>query len=359
MARQSWWIGALLGATFVAAGSLFAEDSQCSSPQNDDVVCATDNEPHSSFPGMKGQSLELPCEACCSACDRKPGVIGYADYLNWKAGLRGLDFVTVAHAPLTVPPDPLATESLNFDDNSGIRAGLGYRFSSNWDITWSYTYFRNDARGDVTDNGLLNTVLLAPHSVFDTTPMAAIQADASLWLSVHDFEANYYACLDNAVSFRMFGGVRIAELDQEFETAYTFLGSATRGRISLPSKMDAAGGRLGAEIRRRSESGWRVFGRGGISCLSADFRTQQREAVRNQVGLGPQVGLPQVVLDIEQTTTRFVSVLEGAAGIGWERGPLEIDAGYEMNSWINILGANGVSQDLLVRGFFIRLAYVH
>ena len=359
MARPSWWIGALLGATFAAAAPLLAEVPPCGSQPNDSLVSAMANETQAVGSASNGQWLQTPSEACCPPCDRKLGVIGYADYLNWKAGLRGLDFAMVTRAPLVIPPLPMATESLNFDGSNGIRAGLGYRFSSNWDITWNYTYFRDDTSGAVVDSGLLNTVLLSPRSAFDTTPMTAIQADASLWLSIHDIEANYYACLDDAVSFRMFGGLRVAQLDQEFTTAYTFRDSATRGAISLPSQMEAAGGRLGGEIRRRWQGGWRVFGRGGISYLSADFRTQQREIVVNQVAIGGQTGVPQVILDLDQTTTRFLSVLEGAAGIGWARGPVEIDAGYEMNSWINVLGANGVTQDLLVRGFFLRLAYVH
>lgn len=359
MARQCWWIGALLG-VLATAGPVQSEEPATSSGPDAEALCTIDDsKPCTSCPTR--QSTDLTCDAGCGArCERAPGFIGYADYLNWHAGLKGLQFVNVARAPLVDVPEVLATDALDFGNNSGIRAGLGYRFSDHWDVTWNYTHFRETTDGSVVDNGLLQTLLLAPGSIFNTTPMIAIQAEASLRMSVHDLEANYTTCLDNAVSFRAFGGVRLAEIDQEFNTAYTFRDAATHGVINRPSEMDAAGARLGAEIRRRSERGWRVFGRGAISYLSADFHTQQRETTANQVAIGsPVLGEPQTVVDLRQTTTRFVSVLEGAVGVGWEGGPLEIDVGYEMNNWVGILGADGVAQDLLVRGLFVRLAFVH
>jgi hypothetical protein len=360
MARQRWWIGALLGAV-LATGPLRAEDALTSSASTAGPLCTIDeSKPGTAYSGT--QTTDLACDACAPVCSREKGLIAYADYLHWDAGLRGLTFVNLYHAPLVVDPDvlPLATESLNFDGNSGFRGGLGYRFSDNWDITWNYTYFRDQVSGSQVDNGLLFTLLLVPNSVFNTTPMAAVQAEANLRMSVHDIEANYTTNLNDALDFRVFGGIRLAEIDQEFNTAYTFRDAATRGVINRPSEMDAAGARLGAEIRRRSETGWRLFGRGGISYLSADFHTRQREITANQIGLNPsELGTPQVVLDLPQSTTRFVSVLEGALGVGWEGGPLEVDVGYEVNSWVGLLGADGVVQDLLVRGFFVRLAFVH
>ncbi len=357
MARPSWWIGALgLGAIWVAAG--FAGAQEIASPPrvSDELLQLTDIDTPAA-----GQSVVLPGETCCptNCPTRTLGLIGYADYLHWNAGLKGLTFASVAQAPLATPPETLATEALDFGSNSGFRGGVGYRFASQWDVTWSMTYFRNQATGAVVDNGLLTTVLLAPLSVFNTTPMSALQADATLKMHIQDIEANYYACLDEPITFRVFGGLRLAEIDQQFETAYSLLSTTSQGRISMPSEMDAAGGRLGAEICRRTESGFHLFGRGGISYLSADFHTRRRETLANQVDALGTLGTPQVVLDLDQNTTRFVSVLEGAAGIGWEGGPLAIDVGYEMTNWVNLLGADGTVQDLLVRGLFVRLAYVH
>lgn len=348
MAKQSWSIGALLGAALVAAGTVLADDTLRASQQSDVVLATSEIEGASA-----GLMSALPGEACCASsdcCERKLGFIAYGDYLNWTAGVKGLGFATVAHAPLDMPPDVIATQSLDFGSSSGVRVGVGYRFAGNWDVTWNYTHFRDETSGAALTSGTGSTALLASHSVFDSTPMSEIRASATLAMRVHDLEANYYSCLDEAISFRVFGGLRLAEIDQGFETSYLVVATARDGQISLPSAMDAAGGRLGAEICRRGQSGFRLFGRGGISYLSADFHTRQRET---------QLSQTVTAIDVEQTTTRFVSVLEGAAGVGWQRGPLEIDAGYEMNNWINMLGADGIVQDLLVRGFFVRMAYVH
>jgi hypothetical protein len=357
MARPSWWIGTLwLVVAWVAAGSLGAQETVSPPRVSDELLRVTD------IDTPAAGSVVLPGEACCPAsCEtRKLGFIGYADYLHWNAGLKGLTFANVVQAPLVELPDtPLASEALDFGSNSGFRGGIGYRFASQWDVTWSMTYFRDQATGAIVDHGFLTTVLLAPLSVFNTTPMAAIQADATLKMNIQDIEANYYACLDEPITFRVFGGLRLAEIDQQFETAYSLLSTNSQGRISMPTEMDAAGGRLGAEICRRTESGFRLFGRGGISYLSADFHTRRRETLANQIDANGTLGTPQVILELDQSTTRFVSVLEGAAGIGWQGGPVGIDVGYEMTNWVNLLGADGTVQDLLVRGLFVRLAYVH
>jgi hypothetical protein len=258
-----------------------------------------------------------------------PGVIAYADYLYWKASPTGLDYATVAN-PITLAP--IATASLDLPRSDGYRFAVGYRFAGACcDLTCNYTHFQSSDRQSVVA-GNAATELLSTRSFFSTVAMDSIEADDALKLNIYDIEANWRTCLNDTVGFRGFGGVRLATLDQDFNSNYTLL-TIVNGTINLPTRMDAAGIRLGAEFEWRTAWGFRVFGRGASSLLVADFTTERRE-VNSLDGL---------IIDTSAETTRIVPVLEAAAGIAWSWGPMELSAGYEISNWFNMVGVGDVS----------------
>jgi hypothetical protein len=288
-----------------------------------------------------------PAVDCGPSC--QPGLIGYIDYLNWRARQPGHDFATVVspNVDATAAPVPAATVSLDdFPRSSGFRTGLGYCFANGCDFTWNYTRFT--ASNHRTATATAAAGLLSTRSLFASELMGSIEADSDLRMNLHDLEVNWRPGLNETVGFRAFGGIRWAMIDREFNNVYTPLaGSAIHGEIHMPSSMDAAGVRFGAELQWRATCGLRVFGRAAQSLLVADFKTQQQESDT----FGP-------VLDVSQTTTTVVPVLEIGAGIAWSRGPWEFSAGYEMNNWFNMVEINRSNQNLYIDGCFLRLAYI-
>lgn len=298
-----------------------------------------------------------PAIDCCGGC--VPGVFGYVDYLSWKPRQEGLDFATVVNpVPANPTLTPVATLSLDdFGQRGGIRTGIGYRFANGLDLSWNYTHFES-ADHRLAVNGSPVTGLESTRSFFSSTLMDAVQADDELHVNIHDFEMNFRSCLNDTVGYRIFGGVRWARIDNEFNNYYTFL-NTIQGIIHLPTKMDAAGVRLGGELDWHGPAGIKVFGRGAYSLLLADFQLQDRESDTLH---GP-------ILDISQDSTRVVSVLEAATGVAWCRGPWELSAGYEFSDWFNmaglgtttLTGGNGTVQrfpNLFLDGYFLRLTFM-
>jgi hypothetical protein len=284
-------------------------------------------------------------------CCTQPGVFGYADYLNWKARRPGLDFAAIVPLPVVFgqTPDPLVTDSLDLARSSGVRAGIGYRFATGWDLTLSYTNFSTANETSVTQNASGTWELVATRSLFNTIPMNSVEADGSLRLNVVDVEANWRSLLNDTVGFRAFAGFRWAEIDQKFNNTYQYTSGITpvTGTVRFPSEMNAEGIRFGAEFEWRTCCGLRIFGRGAQSILVADFHMRHFESNT----------LHGVVLDLPVNTTQIVPVLEAAAGLAWSRGPWEISGGYEMSNWFNMADLERASQSLFIDGAFVRLAF--
>ena len=287
---------------------------------------------------------------CCTG----PALCGYADYLNWAARRPGLDFAAVV--PLPVPPAqaaapvPLVTDTLDLGRDNGVRAGFAYRFAAGWDLALDYTYFFTGNQATVTQGAPGVWELLAPRSIFSTTPMQSVEADGNLRLNIVDLEANWRSCLRDTVGFRAFGGFRWAEIDQQFNNTYQRILGITpiTGTIHLPSSMNGEGIRCGAELEWRAGCGVRIFGRGAQSVLLADFHMRHFESDSRSA---------TPLLDVPVTATQVVPVLEAAVGVAWGCGPWEISGGYEMSNWFNMAEINRPADSLFIDGAFVRAAF--
>ena len=294
----------------------------------------------------------LCAEQACSSC-YSPGLIGYVDYLHWRARPRGLTFASFAD-PASLPgsPDVVATESLDPGSHDGIRAGLGYRFETGWEIIWNYTHFNSSDALTAIADPTGTTSLLATQSFFSTQAMDSVHASGALRLNLHDIEAGWGTGLNDCVDYRMFGSVRLARIDEDFDQSYSYHAdpvTVVTGEIHMPLRMDAAGLRLGGEFQWRAADGLRLFGRLAQSLLVADFETRRIETDT----------LHGSVLNGRENDSHFVPVLEAATGITWGRGPLEISGGYEMSNWFNMIDPSRDSRNLFIDGCFVRIAFVH
>jgi hypothetical protein len=283
---------------------------------------------------------------CVDACCCTPGLFGYAEYINWKARRRGLDFASYLN-PIWLTP--LSVKSLGYDRDSGFRTGLGYQLETCWDVTWNYTYFHTDATG-AADAGDRQGVLNSTRSFVDTT-FESVWAEAELEYDVHDIEVGRRFAINGTTAMRLFGGFRWAMIDQDLRIAHTYrdiFQNSVAGRIDNPVNMDGYGIRLGAEGQWTSGCGVRLFGRGAASVLVGDFHTRQLEMDE----------VEGAVIDFREDYKQAVPVLDVAVGAAWARGPFEISGGYELSSWFNMAEVGRSSYDLVFDGFFVRLAFV-
>lgn len=281
------------------------------------------------------------------AGSKRSGLRMYAEGLYWQAHRQGLDYASFDN-PVWLTPT--VVESLNLPRNGGVRAGIGYGFAGCWEIGWNYTNFFSQTQGAVASSDVPGTSLFATRSYLDHS-VNAVQAQANLSYNVHDIEMSRAILVADNAAIRLFGGFRWAMIDQDFQSTYQYrdLQSATvSGQIDNPMSMDGYGIRLGMEGQWLSSWGLKLFGRGAGSVLVGNFHGRMREV--DQVD--------GTIIDYSPRYTQAVPVLDAAAGVAWCRGPWEISGGYELSTWFNMGEINRASNDLILDGLFLRLAYV-
>lgn len=316
-------------------------------------------------------------ESCCCA-----GPIAYVEWLNL-AARDPMDIVIIIPTYDKYWEFDIIGEkySLVYERGNGIRTGLGYRFCSGWDVLWNYTYFHTSASAviEAPEGGVLRTTRGHPRWA-ETADIA--RASASLDLDVIDLEAGRWFDLDETAAVRLFGGFRWAMMDRDLDIVYDGR-DYFNGMIDNPTTMDGYGIRVGAEGRWALPWGLSLFARGAGSVLAGKFTTHFKETDDGTGWYGPD---HEVLVDVWQSNTRAVPVLETAAGVGWCCGNWEISAGYELAAWFNMSerlvfhdgGPHGpppwyppyepweadegsfslATQDLLLDGFFLRLSLV-
>ena len=180
----------------------------------------------------------------------KSGFFVGIDYLNWAA--RG-SIWTFASAT-TATEDPTRGNYLVLDSsrNSGVRAEIGYRFPSGWDVGYQFTHF--DAQ--------------ASSPPYDGVTPYVVGGDASFRYNVNDLEIGRTFNVDNSADFRVFGGLRWALIDLD-RNAYLPPGSDRFAQGTVEensSQLDAIGIGFGGLARWWiGDTGVSLFGRGACT----------------------------------------------------------------------------------------------
>lgn len=299
-------------------------------------------------------SPDAPCGDCCAAPSyRAPGLIVVADWIYWKARTDSLEFVersTSVGSTTTTERD-----YVSLPHQSGVRAGLGYRFASLWDVAWIYTYHFTD--GHDAAAAAPGVSLTVPGISVPIINSAA--GRASLRYNVNDLEIGRWLGVDDHFDLRLFGSFRYATTEtnghEDVAGIYNNPGPENiRISTDIRSKMDAYGIRLGGEGRWRiGSSNLSLFGRGAGSVLAGRFEN---------VGSVVRTTWQESTNVYRHHDTHAVCVLEAAAGAAYQYGNWEVSGGYELANWLNqTVPLTNVNQaaygDLLLDGFFVRAAY--
>ena len=189
-----------------------------------------------------------------ATCSRPYGTFFTSiEYLYLKPYRSNLDFAIVS--PSTNPDPQGSIQSDPWHTRSAFRVGAGYGLPNDGpDVAFYYTYLHDDQIGGLYQpaGGLLfatqthpGTVELVGHAV----------AEATLSYNVFDLEIGRRVALGDSLSLRPFGGLRFAEIDQNFNVLYDG-GDANRDIVSNHLKFDGGGVRAGRRsIGRCSSTG--------------------------------------------------------------------------------------------------------
>lgn len=285
--------------------------------------------------------------------------VASVDYLNWKARRSGMDYAIVD--PNTDNNIEGIIESMEFDNEGGIRASIGKRLACGWDTAATYTGYNTDDYRTLSApaGGQLWLTRTNPAS-FNNAAASAV-AQASLDYDVVDLEAGYWFHPNDVISFRVFGGSRGAWTRQATQIDYTG-GTVTGTRTQIQrSRMNGFGFRAGGMAHWRMGCALSLFGSASASALVGDFEIEAIESEGIASG------------NVSATSSFYDAVpnLELATGIDLTLRNVSLQTGYEFSSWMNLdqrmnftgsstIGRGNLgpsARDLILDGVFLRLVY--
>jgi hypothetical protein len=216
-------------------------------------------------------------------------------------------------------------DSVEYKLTPALHTELGYRFFTNWDLAFAYTYVHSTgsdsvqaAPGDVlfptlTRPGLTDTVLSA-------------SASAELSYNLYDAVLGRRFVFDEHSALRVYGGFRFADIGQNLVGQYNG-GDAQQASVMTTSHFEGVGPLVGGEFVFAGWRGLHLYARasgGLIGGLSA-----------NNV-LETNNGGSTVYTNVNYNAQKVVPVAGIGFGGGWEYRSISIRFGYEMTQWYGL-----------------------
>jgi len=292
-------------------------------------------------------------------CDEEEGhFFARAEYLLLQPRRRALDFAIV---------DPnrngLAegnVQSVDWDTNSGVRAGGGYRLGDHgWEAGAYYTYFYSSASNTVAapPGGTLYATLTHPGFV-DAVDEATGQS--RLKYQLLDVEIGKHIEAGECFKLWLSAGCRLAWIDQTLSASYNGQ-SAFRSQVLSPVSFDGAGLRVGGEGNWKIARGFGLYAHAHGSLLDGQFRTQLTETNNANAA---------VISNVSEKFDKMVTNFELGLGLTWKGESLSARIGYEMSNWMGMVDSpdfvhdytNKLSHrvsDLSLNGLAVRLEYAY
>ncbi len=216
-------------------------------------------------------------------------------------------------------------ESLSWSGTPGFRVGAGYRFPETaWDTEASFAYFHAKSQRTVSgpDGGALLAVLAT-----NSAALAATDADGDSGLSyaVLDLDVGRSFRIDDSLSLKLFGGVRLALIDQSFKCIYSggTLGDSS-DFVNSPVRFEGAGLTAGA--------GKQLGHIPRLGLIAGRFSSARTETLGSVT-----------TSDITDTFDTVVPVGELGVGLRFQGELFFFSAGYEFTNWFNMV--NGLAPD--------------
>ncbi|MBI5273545.1 MAG: hypothetical protein HY860_00640 [Chlamydiales bacterium] len=259
------------------------------------------------------------------------------EYLLWHAYEDGLAYAVEINSTT----DRGDVQDLDFDWDSGFRAGLGYRMPHDkWELDANWTRFYTSASGSTSTSTQLlypEWDVLAFPSYQSGSPITIINGSWNLHLNVLDGEISHYFMTTPSLSFKPHMGIRGIWIKQTYHTQIT--GGIVPQTIlfndifTVNSFARGAGFRAGLDTQWEFCKHWSLFGNIGGSLLFTTFNIEEKDY--RSTAHNPPLTL---IFDIKDQIQQLVPTVDLAMGISWDYSfsdmvALCLQLGWEFNDF--------------------------
>lgn len=280
------------------------------------------------------------------------------EYKYWQMRRRDLDYAaSSSNTALAIGEGTI--HELVFDTDSGFQASMGYLTEDGWKIGFRYTNFRTDESDSLIRAPGETLFSTRSHPKFNEESITA-DVDSLFDMNVFDFEVRGPIVLSERASLNVFGGIRWADVDQQFNTIYDGF-DFVNGEINNLHSMDAVGLRLGGEGTWTLLKGLYLFGGAETSLMYGSHETSLRET--DDIN-----GVRDVLVNVSDQYQQAITSLSTTVGLGLNAKDYEFRIGYEFNVWYNLADRlvflddtheaifSHSNHDIVLDGFFTRMS---
>ena len=280
------------------------------------------------------------------------------DVKYWQMRRRDLDYAaSSSNTALAIGEGTI--HELVFDADSGFQASMGYATEDGWKIGFRYTNFRTDENDSLIRAPGETLFSTRSHPKFNEEAITA-DVDSLFDMNIFDFEVRGPIVLSERASLNVFGGIRWADVDQEFNTVYDGF-DFVNGEINNLHSMDAVGLRLGGEGTWTLLKGLYLFGGAETSLMYGSHETSLRET--DEIN-----GVRDVLVNVSDKYQQAITSLSTTVGLGLNAKDYEFRIGYEFNVWYNLADRlvflddtheaifSHSNHDVVLDGFFARMS---
>ncbi len=278
----------------------------------------------------------LTADECCDPCN---GWDAHIDYLYMKARNCHFDYAIPFDGTNAIG----SVKSLSPEYDSGFRIGFDKECDC-FTYGVNYTWFRSNRTTTTTEpvtGDLAGTLLIDAYTAVTQATIDLARAKWDLDYDLVDITAGYHLCSSECLDFSMFGGVKLAFINQDFEALYStnvdITGATnTFDRVNQKLDMDAYGLQFGFNT---DYNGWNCLGLYGLfslDVLAADFDRTFRYTTSANGGLTTLTRA-----DLKENCWDIVSVLNLGIGLKYRfQSCLDstLSIGYEFHQWLGTPG---------------------
>ena len=266
------------------------------------------------------------------ACD--PGGLAFwGEYLLMKPHRNAQDYAIIAPDRITLPGGTI--QSVDLATQSGFRFGGGWKLpGEGWLIGVTYTYLHTNDNQTIgaPGNGDLFATLTRSGPVMDA---ALATASCNLDYNVIDIEASKRFSPSHGLDLTVFGGGRVAIIDQKLDATYSGgAGAVGNDHVSSPVYFYGFGPTFGMQSDFRiyeghEHTGLSLYARARGSLISGEFRNFLTENIDNT----------PTIVNVNEKTHSVVPVLDLGVGVAMEWEHLSVSVGYELTNWFGMVNS--------------------